>query len=330
MHGWQATYFNAIVRLRIRRRVWGKTDQAAARRAARVLGVPLPIRLILNLNTLSVKIRDGEMKGEWISPTKPDKGTILYIHGGGFIAGSTVTHRSITAALATLTGYGVFSLEYSLAPKYPFQKALGEAVAAYQWLPGWLLSQGFADSPIALAGDSAGGGLVLSLILKAQEKDLLPPTCAVCFSPWIDLTVSGTSICSNSGRCHMFYPENLNMCAAVYLNGASPKDKFASPYWADSDDLKKFPPLLLQASSTELLLDDSTRLAERIREAKGDDSLKRYDDVFQRWPEIHEVKGNSRLEIYDDVFHCWQIMYGLLPEARIALELAGKFISVNG
>jgi acetyl esterase/lipase len=220
-------------------------------------------------------------------------------------------------------------LKYPLAPEHPFPKALEEAVRAYQWLPGWLHQQGIAKSPIALAGDSAGGGLVLSLILKALEKDLPPPACAVCFSPWTDLTLSGASIRSNSGRCHMFYPENLEICAAAYLNGASPKDKFASPLWADLEDFKKFPPLLLQVSSTELLLDDSVRLADKIKEAKGANSLKIYDDVFQRWPEIHEVKGISRLEIYDDVFHCWQMLSRLLPEARIALELAGRFININ-
>lgn len=330
MHSWQASYFNAIVRWRIRKQIWGKTDQAVAQRARHVLGLPVPIRVLLSLNARSVRITDGEVRGEWISPTKPDKGTILYIHGGGFISGSTITHRPITVALAALTGYGVYSLEYSLAPKYSFQKALDEAVQAYKWLPNWLHQQGLAKDPIALAGDSAGGGLVLSLLLKAQEKGLRPPACAVCFSPWTDLTVSGASIHSNSGRCHMFSPENLKTFAAVYLNGASPINKFASPLWADPKDFKKLPPLLLQVSSTELLLDDSVRLADKIKEYKGDDCLKIYNDVFQRWQKIHEVRGISRLEIYDDVFHCWQMLSYLLPEARIALALAGRFINVNG
>ncbi len=237
------------------------------------------------------------MRGEWVAPENPARGAILYLHGGGYVSCSAATHRPITAALARLSRRRVFSLNYRLAPEHRFPSALDDAVAAYQWL----LGQGVPASMISLAGDSAGGGLVLGLLLRARDMGLPSPACAVLFSAWTDLAGTGESVRFNNGRCDMFRPENVTEFAAAYLGDASPFDSYASPAFADLEGL---PPLLLQVGSTELLLDDSRRVHDKIQEARG----------------------VSRLEVYDDVFHCWQMMDGLVPEARAALRQAAEFI----
>jgi acetyl esterase/lipase len=337
MAGLKIHLANRYVRLRIRRRLWGATEWAAIHRARRLLRAPWFLRLpfldplwlrrLFGTHDLRFK-RIGKKKdsSEWVETEKPDRRVILYIHGGAYIAGSPRSHRPITAALARLTGCRVFSLHYRLAPEHCFPTALEDAAAAYRWL---LDEEGLSASNIALAGDSAGGGVLLALILWARDNKLPPPACAVCFSPWTDLTVTGGSARFNDGRCHMFYRENLIECAEAYLKGKSPSDKYASPASAELEDFKEFPPLLLQVSSTELLLDDSRRVADKIKQAKGSDSLKIYYDVLNHWREIEEIKGMSRLEVYSDLFHCWQMLNGFLSEARVALRQAARFISNN-
>lgn len=142
---------------------------------------------------------------------------------------------------------------------------------------------------------------MLGLLLRARDKGLPLPSCAVCFSAWTDLAGTGESIKLNDGRCAMFRTENIKEFAAAYLGTASPLDMYASPAHAD---LKGLPPVLLQVGSTELLLDDSRRVHDKIQ----------------------ALGGESTLEIYEDVFHCWQMMYGLVPEARVALDGAASFI----
>jgi acetyl esterase/lipase len=237
------------------------------------------------------------VRGEWVAPQKFDEGVILYLHGGGYVSCSAATHRPITAALARLARLRVFSLDYRVAPEHRYPAALDDAVTAYQWL----LEQGLPASAISLAGDSAGGGLVLALLLRARDTGLPLPNCAVCFSAWTDLAGTGASIRFNDGRCDMFRTENIAEFAAVYLGGNSPFELYASPMHADLGGL---PPLLLQVGSTELLLDDTRHVHDKIQEAQG----------------------VSRLEIYDDVFHCWQMMDGIVPEARVALRQAATFI----
>lgn len=297
---WQARCLNAGIRLLIRRRKWGD-EGALARRARRVLGSP-PMLQWLRTRGLSVRrvFVDGGVRGEWLAQEEKgaDDKVILYIHGGGYVACSAATHRPITAALARLGGQRVFSLNYRLAPEHRYPAALDDAVAAYEWLLG---QQGIPASAISLAGDSAGGGLVLGVLLRARAAGLPLPACAVCFSPWTDLAGAGESRLFNDGRCAMFRPENINEFAPVYLGDASPQDSYASPVYADLGGL---PPLLLQVGSTELLLDDARRVHDKIQAAGG----------------------ASQLEIYDDVAHCWQMLDGLVPEARIALRQAASFI----
>jgi len=282
----------------IRRRRWGHDERSIARRARRLFGA-LPVYQWMRTRGLHVsQVRQGSVSGEWLAPENSEEGATLYLHGGGYVSCSAATHRPITAALARLSRRRVFSLNYRLAPEHRFPAALDDAIAAYRWL----LEQGLSASSIALAGDSAGGGLALATLLRARDEGLPLPACAVCFSPWTDLAGTGASVRTNDGLCAMFRTGNISEFASVYLGDSSPFDIYASPAFAD---LKGLPPLLLQAGSTEILLDDSRSVHNKIQEAGG----------------------VSRLEVYDDVFHCWQMLDGILPEARLALRQAAAFIS---
>ena len=293
----RAQLFSAGYRALVRRRSWGADERAVARRARRLFGTPAPLRW-LSTRGLSVEPTSrGGVSGEWITLQGAGRGVVLYIHGGGYVACSAATHRPITAALARLTSLRVFSLEYRLAPEHRYPAALDDAFDAYRWL----LGQGLDGPDIALAGDSAGGGLVLSTLLRVRDADLPAPACAVCFSPWTDMAGTGASVLSNDDRCAMFRPASIAQFAPAYLGTASPREPYASPVFAD---LRGLPPLLLQVGSTELLLDDSRRVHEKIRAAGG----------------------ASRLEVYEDVPHCWQMLDGFVPEARAALAEAAEFV----
>lgn len=302
----RARIFSAIFRLLIRRRSWGRDDAAVVRRARRLFNTPSPLQ---RLSTRGVRVEPTAhqgVSGEWLTSAGAVKrGVLLYMHGGGYVSCSAATHRPITAALAKLTSLRVFSIEYRLATEHRFA-APDDALDAYRRL----LGEGFAGEEIALAGDSAGGGLALVTLQRIRDEGLAPPSCAVLFSPWTDMTGSGASVNANNGRCVMFRPQSIAQFASAYLGGAPPTSPLASPLFADLDGL---PPILLQVGSTELLLDDSRRVHEGIQKAwaaRGEEAAKKA----------------SRLEVYTDVPHCWQMLDGFVPEAREALAEAAEFI----
>lgn len=295
----QARLASAFIRTIVRRRKWGD-ERAVVRRARWLMGSPKIYQWWRTRGVRIKKVADGGVRGEWVEVEHPAPGVILYIHGGGYVACSPATHRPITAALARLSRRRVFSLDYRLATEHRFPSAIDDAVAAYRWL----LAQGLAAKRIAIAGDSAGGGLTLALLLRARDAGLPLPASAVCFSAWTDLAGTGASVRENEGRCAMFRPENINEFASVYLRDASALNIYASPLYAD---MRALPKVLLQVGSTELLLDDSRAVHHKIQEAGG----------------------ASVLEIYDDVPHCWQMFDGLVPEARVALRSATGFINAR-
>ena len=302
---WQSRAAGLLVRTYVRRRDWG-AESALTRRARRLFGSPAPWgRLALRgLRHETVAAAHGAVRGEWIAPrdatADEGRGVVLYVHGGGFVAGSPSTHRPVTAALARLTGRRVFAVDYRLAPEHRYPAAIDDVAAAYRWL----LDEGAPGAPVAIAGDSAGGGLVLSLAARARDEKLTPPACVVALSPWTDLTGSGASVTGNDGRCAMFRPENMGQFAAVYLGAAPADDPGASPLRADPAGL---PPTLLQVGSTELLLDDARTMHDRLVAAGGE----------------------SRLEIYPEAMHGWHLLVGLVPEARAALASAAAFIDAH-
>ncbi|HUR00636.1 MAG TPA: alpha/beta hydrolase [Gemmatimonadaceae bacterium] len=295
MQSLRSRFFNAAVRLMFRRRDWGDEKQLT-RRARRLVGAPKHYGVLRSLG-LKVEQVNTSVRGEWIVPPDARPGAILYIHGGGFISGSPARHRPISAGLARRTRMRVFSLDYPLAPEHRFPSGLEEAVRALEWLRTHVGDNG----KIAVAGDSAGGGLTLSLLLKTRDARKTLPACAVMFSPWLDLAGMTEPGRANARTCVMFWPENGTQFSSAYLGGGNPKDPFASPLHAD---LRGLPPVLFQVSTTELLLDDSRRASHYITEAGG----------------------KSTLQVYNGVMHCWQMLDGLIPEAGKALGEASQFI----
>jgi acetyl esterase/lipase len=286
---------NAGVRLVMRRRDWG--DEAhLVRRARRLFGMPPMLRALWSRGAGIVPVA-GPIPGEWIVPPNAESGAILFFHGGGYVAGSPADHRPMTVGLARRTGRRVFAPDYRLAPEHRFPAALDDACASYRWL----LDLGIDPTTIVLAGDSAGGGLVLATLVRVREASLPLPARAVCFSPWADLSASTSSVRHMDGRCHMFRTENIAAFASAYLGGASPLDPAASPLYADLGGL---PPILIQVGSTELLVDESRGVHEKIL-AHG---------------------GASRLEVYTDLVHVWQMLDGVVPEATAALDEAAAFL----
>jgi epsilon-lactone hydrolase len=297
---WQARLVSQLIRWRIRRRTWGANEQELTRRARKLFGTPSRWAERRSRGLDISTVRMGVVSGERVAPPDTDdrQGVVLYLHGGGYVACSARKHRPITAALARRTRFSVFAPDYRRAPESRFPAALDDVCDAYRSL----LDRGIAPRQIAVAGDSAGGGLVLGLLLRTREHGWPMPAGAVVFSPWTDMTGSRPSVRANDGRCSMFRPENTAQFAAAYLGSTPRTNPFASPLLAD---LHGLPPLLAQVGAEELLLDDSRDLVNRL----------------------HEAGNEAVLEIYPPgVFHCWQMLDGLIPEAGEALRSASQFI----
>lgn len=253
-----------------------------------------------------LRVTGGEaatpLAGEWIEPQHPAPGRqprlIFYLHGGGYYFCSPATHRAITFGLASRAAATVFALDYRLAPEHPFPAALDDSVAAYRAL----LAAGTDPGSIVIAGDSAGGGLALATLVALRDAGERLPAGAVLFSPWADLSASGDSIVSNHGQDPMFAGPSIAKAAKLYLGDTPPTHPLASPVYAD---LRGLPPLFVQVGSTEVLLDDSVRIAGNARAAGVPTHLR----VWPRMP------------------HVWQIFAPFLPEARRALSEAADFVA---
>jgi monoterpene epsilon-lactone hydrolase len=241
----------------------------------------------------------GGVSGEWAQPKKgpADIGTILYVHGGGHVAMSPRTHRAITGAFAA-RGFSVFAPDYRLAPEYIFPAALSDLADAFCAL------REQKERPIFVAGDSSGGGLVVSLLLKLRDLKQEQPIAASVFSPWVDLAVTGDSATINRDRDPVEVPECLRMLAKAYIGQADPRDPLISPIYGD---LTGLPPLQIFVGDTEILLDDAQRLATRARNA-----LVSVD-----------------LQIYPNMPHAWPSLNAILPEGRKALDDAALFMKTS-
>jgi acetyl esterase/lipase len=245
---------------------------------------------------------DGKpLRGEWIErsgePAIGARPTVLYLHGGGYYFCSPRTHRSIVFGLATRANAPVFSLDYRLAPEHRFPAALDDATAAYRHL----IAEGTAPESIVIAGDSAGGGLALATLVALRDAGDPLPAGAVLFSPWTDLAATGASIVDNDGADPMFSGPAIAKAAKVYLGDMPATHPYASPVYAD---LRGLPPLFMMAGSTEVLLDDSRRVAANARAAGVD----------------------CELEVWKKMPHVWPIFAPFIPEANRALDRAAAFI----
>ncbi|HEY4344113.1 MAG TPA: alpha/beta hydrolase [Parvibaculum sp.] len=243
------------------------------------------------------KIDIDGLPAEWLTPRAPDHtGTLLYLHGGGYIICSPDTHRPMIAALARQANARALVIDYRLAPEHPFPAGIDDALKAYRWL----IAQGTPASSITVAGDSAGGGLTLALLLSLRDAGEPMPAAAALLSPWTDLTMSGWSHITHRKRDPMLTTEGALLASHHYLAGASPADPLASPLYGRFGGL---PPLFIHVGGNEILLDDSLRLAEKARAAGVPVEIK----------------------VWDGVPHVFQAFH-FLPEARASLSQIAAFL----
>jgi acetyl esterase/lipase len=239
----------------------------------------------------------GDVPGEWVRARGHERPslTLLYLHGGGYTTGSPATHRALTGHLAARCDAQVFAADYRLAPEHPFPAALDDAVAAWRGLRG----EGLDAGRIAIAGDSAGGGLAVATVLRLRALGEPLPRALVLFSPWVDLTLGQLSAVP-PGEVMLTLPW-IRECAGSYVAGSDARHPLISPIEADFEGL---PPTLVQVGTDELLLPDSRRLCERMRAAGVPVELSEFPG---RW-------------------HVFQANAGVLADADRALAAVGHFL----
>jgi acetyl esterase/lipase len=220
---------------------------------------------------------------------------MMYFHGGGYSVGSYNSHRALIARLARATGYKVLAPNYRMAPDNPAPAAVEDALNIYIQA----IQDGYEN--IFLMGDSAGGGLALALTLQLKKRKLPMPKGLVLLSPWSDLTLTGDSIKTKAGVDSLIDPNLLDVFAQKYIGKMDPKDPMISPLFGD---FKSFPPTLIHVGGAEVLLDDSTRLAQKMNKAGV----------------------TVELEVWDDMMHVWHFLGGIMPEANRAIEKIGTFV----
>ncbi|MDS1309288.1 alpha/beta hydrolase [Marinobacter xiaoshiensis] len=228
---------------------------------------------------------------------KVTRGAVLYLHGGGYIIGSATTHKGLTGHLAKATGCMVVAPEYRLAPENPYPAALDDAEAAWQAL----ITEGYSPGQIAIAGDSAGGGLAIALAMRLRDNDQPLPSSITVFSPWTDLTQKNLY----SPECEPVLQARWTEKAARLYAGREPlTNPLISPVFGNFEGL---PPLLIQVGSQEILLNDAERLAEAASNA----------GVV------------TQLEVFNSLWHVFQVHSGQLKRATAAVQAAGKHIKAH-
>ena len=235
---------------------------------------------------------------EWVSvPDVDDDRVVLYLHGGAYVVGSLNTHRDLAGRISRASGARVLNVDYRLAPEHPHPAAVDDATAAYRWL----LDQDHAATDLAVAGDSAGGGLTIATLVALRDTGQPMPAAGVCLSPWVDLEGVGDSMTSCAHLDPMVQREHLVRMAKLYLAEHDPRTPLAAPLYAD---LSELPPLFIQVGTAETLLDDARRIAERAREAGVDVTL----------------------DVWDDMIHVFQAFAPILPEGQQAIEKIGEYL----
>jgi monoterpene epsilon-lactone hydrolase len=249
-------------------------------------------------DVLVTDVTAGGVPAHWLTAPGTDPGRVLlFLHGGGFELGSVRSDGELAARLGRAAGMRVLFPEYRLAPEHPFPAALDDVLAAWHWLR---TDQGLSAASLAVAGDSAGGGLAVALLVATRDAGEELPAAAVLMSPTVDLTSSGASMTERADQDPISTPAMLRQFAADYLAGADPKTPLASPLFAS---LTGLPPLLIQVGTADLLLSDSERLATAATHAGVDVTL----------------------QIGEGLPHVYQLLLGT-PEAAQATEQIGKFL----
>lgn len=243
----------------------------------------------------------GGVPAVWFRPRAGQRpgAVLLYFHGGSYLIGSTVTHGAQIARLALASGCAALGLDYRLAPEHPFPAPLEDALAAYRWL----LAQGVAPERLLLAGDSAGAGLALALLLTLRREGLPLPAGAALLCPWVDLSARGGTLASHE-RFDWATQEDFIAWERLYLGAdglPAARDPRASPLFGD---LTGLPPLLIQVGGAEMVLDQASALAERARAAAVP----------------------TTLSVYPEMIHNWHLLAGLLPRCQVAIDEAGAWL----
>jgi monoterpene epsilon-lactone hydrolase len=271
----------------------GTVDEQRSRQEKTTRYVKIP----KEIHCQPFKIND--ISAEWISCSPAVDGVILYLHGGAYSLGSINVHREYLARLALSTRVKVLAINYRLAPEHPFPAALEDSVTTYHWL----LEQGYASSRIVIAGDSAGGGLTVSTLLSIRDAGDPLPACAICISPWLDLTFPGKSIKTKAINDSILNFDQLEIYAKYYAGDFDRNLPLISPAFAD---LKGLPPLLIHVGTNEILLGQAIQFVENAR--------------------IFGV--DVTLETWEGMFHVFQIL-SFLPETHKSLDQITTFISTN-
>jgi len=244
------------------------------------------------------KVDANGVPAEWtVTPGADSNGAILYFHGGGYVICSLDSHRHLAAEVGRASGTRTLAINYRLAPEHPFPAAVEDAVASYRYL----LDSGIKPKQIVLAGDSAGGGLVVAAMLAIREAGLTLPAGGWCISPWVDMEARGASFIDRAQTDPTVQKETIEMMAQWYLGGANPRHPHAAPLYGD---LRGLPPLLIQVGAVETLLDDSIALARKAG--------------------ISDVMVN--LQIWPEMIHIWHLFFPMLEAGRCAIADGGTFV----
>jgi acetyl esterase/lipase len=243
----------------------------------------------------------GGVPAEWTStPGDTSEAAILYLHGGGYVIGSLDSHRHLVAEAGRAAGSWALALDYRLAPEHPFPAAVEDAVAGYRYL----LGRGIAPGRIAIAGDSAGGGLVVAAMVAIRDAGLAQPGCGWCISPWVDMEALGETMTSRAAADPTVQKAGILDMARLYLNGADPRSPLAAPLYAD---LAGLAPLLIQVGACETLLDDALRLAKVAGAA----------DVY------------VELQVWPEMIHVWHLFHPELKAGLRAIKEGGVFVRAH-
>jgi epsilon-lactone hydrolase len=268
--------------------------EARARMEREAANLPMPA---------GARWRDAPLAGlpaRRLDPPADGAGMLLWLHGGAYCLGSPATHSPMLATLALPAGVGAVLPAYRLAPEAPFPAAVEDAAAAWAALR----AEGWPAARIVLGGDSAGGGLAFAVLHQLLAAGEPPPAGVVAFCPWADLTLGGASLRRLAWRDALLPARRIAEVRDLYLAGADPRDPRASPVFGR---FQGAPPVLIQASTAEILLDDACLMAARLR-AQG---------------------AEVELDLWNRVPHVWQGFAGVLPEADAALARAAKFVAAR-
>lgn len=287
---WQLDVLNATLRGIAKGQIARTPDPEHAERA-----MALASRTFLQPPFLAHSERPGGLHWIRVGECAPGK-AVLYLHGGGYIAGSPDTHAGMLGRISKLARVEICAPDYPLAQEAPFPAAFEAAVAAFQALN----DLNYAPEDIVLGGDSAGGGLCLALLSWCCLQGT-PPAGTFVFSPWTDLALTGESLRANNRSDPILTSDRMGELVDLYLGAADPRDPRASPLYADFPGCS---PVLIQLSETEILRDDGLRMAAHLRSFAADVEV--------------QTEPNAP--------HVWQIFDGWLPEARASLTRVADFI----